>query len=326
MKRINVLITAVGSATAISVIKGLRMQNEYDVFIVGTDINDANTIAGVQFCDTFFKVSPANKEREFIEKLVDIIKLKSIDLVIPIVDTELEVISKNKEILEKYTNILISSYKTIMTYNDKYETYKFFLEHNIPTPKTILVESNIPEKILAEINNAGIDFPVIAKPRKGVSSRGVWEIYNEKEIVLVNRIKGPIIQEKIFGQEYTIDVFSDGKKPIAIVPRKRIETRAGISYKGETEYDKTLISIAKKIVKELDIYGPANIQVIKGRDEINVIEVNPRFSGSLPLTIAAGINMPLLAIKLAMGETLDPIDKFKKVRMCRYWEEVFFYE
>ena len=325
MKRVNILVSAVGSTTAISVIKGLRGQDEYEVFIVGTDINDGHTIAGAQFCDKFFKVPPASKERKYIKKLMDIIKSESVDLVIPIVDIELEVISRNKEILEKYATVLVSPYETVLISNDKYKTYKFFLEHNIPTPKTILVKSSIPREILAEIYKAGMSFPVITKPRKGVSSRGVWEIYSEDEIFLINRVKDPIIQEKIFGQEYTIDVFSDGKKAIAVVPRKRIETRAGISYKGETEYDESLISLAKKIVKKLEIFGPANIQIIKNEKEIKVIEINPRFSGSLPLTIAAGVNTPLLAVKLAMGETLNPIDKFKKVRMCRYWEEVFFY-
>ena len=47
MKKINVLITGVGSTTALSVIKGLRKQNEFDVFIVGTDINERDNITGL---------------------------------------------------------------------------------------------------------------------------------------------------------------------------------------------------------------------------------------------------------------------------------------
>ena len=44
--RINVLITGVGSTTAISVIKGLKKQNKYKINIIGTDISQENSIAG----------------------------------------------------------------------------------------------------------------------------------------------------------------------------------------------------------------------------------------------------------------------------------------
>ena len=69
--------------------------------------------------------------------------------------------------------------------------------------------------------------------RKGVSSRNLYEINNFKENVLIKRIENPILQEKGFGEEYTIDIFGDGEKLICAIPRKRIETRSGISYKGK---------------------------------------------------------------------------------------------
>jgi len=324
MKKINVLITGVGSTTALSVIKGLKKQNEFDVFIVGTDINEKYDIAGSKFCDKFFKVPIAFEEENYIDTLVSIINSESIDLLIPIVDIELEVIARNRNIIEKSTYLLLSSYNIIMTCNDKLKTYEFFENIGIPTLKTVLFDDSSDIKNL--IDSAGVDFPFIVKPRKGVSSRDVYEIQNEEELPLIKRIKDPVIQEKGRGQEYTIDVFCDGEKVISAVPRRRIETRAGISYKGITEKDKKLINYAKKIAEELHIKGPANIQCFKNGDEVKFFEINPRFSGSLPLTIAAGVNTPLFALKMAAGEELRPTMDFKIVRMCRYWEEVFYYD
>ena len=322
-KSLNVLITGVGSTTALSVIKGLRQQNEFNVFIVGTDINEKEDIAGSKFCDKFFKVPLAVEEEDYIGTLVDMINSESIDLLIPIVDIELEVIARNRDIIEKSTYLLLSSYSTVMICNDKFRTYKFFNKLGIPTLKTILVNdfSNI-KNLLA---HSGIDVPLIAKPRKGVSSRDVYEIQNEEELFLIKKVKDPVIQKKGRGQEYTIDVFCDGKKLISAVPRKRIETRAGISYKGQTEKDEKLINYAKRIAEELDIKGPANIQCFKNDEEINFFEINPRFSGSLPLTIEAGVNTPLFALKMATEEEPKLVDNFKIVKMCRYWEEVFYY-
>jgi carbamoyl-phosphate synthase large subunit len=322
--KVNVLITGIGSTTALSVIKGLRKQNEFDVFIVGTDVNDERNIAGSHFCDKFFKVPSAEREEEYINSLINIIKSESINLVIPIVDTELEVIAKYGDLIERFSYLLLSSYGTIITCNDKFKTYEFFNKFGIPTLNTVLVErlSDI-ENLLS---NSSMKYPVIVKPRKGVSSRDIYEIQNRDELFLIKRVKDPIVQEKGTGQEYTIDVFCDAEKLISAVPRKRIETKAGISYKGKTEKDDKLIDYAREITEKLKIKGPANIQCFKNGDEIKFTEINPRFSGGLPLTIAAGVNTPLFALKMAVGEKLEPVNDFKIVKMCRYWEEVFYYE
>ncbi|MGD0995606.1 MAG: ATP-grasp domain-containing protein [Candidatus Bathyarchaeia archaeon] len=321
-KNLRVLITGAGSTTAISVMKGLRKQREFEVFIVGTDTNERTDIAGSNFCDKFYTVAQATAEKKYLKTLEDLIKSELIDLLIPIVDNELEVIARNRYIIERATFLLLSSYDTISTCYDKFKTYEFFNNSNIPTVKTILVDQNCDIESLVQ----DITFPIILKPRMGVSSRDVYEIKNKDELFLLKRVKNPIIQEMAKGQEYTIDIFYDGKKIISAVPRKRIETRAGISYKGQTEKDETLINYACQIAEKLNIKGPANIQCFKNGDEIRFIEINPRFSGSLPLTIEAGVNMPLFTLKMAVGEELEPVEDFKIVKMCRYWEEIFYSE
>ena len=52
--QVNILITGIGSTTAISVVKGLRQQKEISTKIVGVDINHRNEIAGSRFCDIFY--------------------------------------------------------------------------------------------------------------------------------------------------------------------------------------------------------------------------------------------------------------------------------
>ena len=321
MKRnLRVLITGVGSTTALSVIKGLKKQTEYGVYTVGVDTNLSDEISGSKFCSKFYQVPHASDEKKYVDTLNDLINSESIDLVIPIVDAELEVISRNRDAVEDSAFLLLSSYHTIKNCLDKMKIYQFFKNINIPTPKTVPVDQNSDIKSLIQ----NISFPLIVKPRTGVSSRDVYEIRNEQELCLLKRVKNPIIQEMAKGQEYTIDVFYDGDKLVSAVPRKRIETRAGISYKGQTEKDETLINYASKIAEKLSIKGPANIQCFKDGAKVLFTEVNPRFSGGLPLTIAAVVNTPLFALKMAAGEQLKPINDFKIVKMCRYWNEIFY--
>ena len=319
--KIKVLITGVGSTTAISVIKGLKKQTKYEIKIIGTDIFQEDSIAGSKFCDKFFVVPPASNEPEYISKLLDVINKESIDILIPIVDIELEIIAKNR-IAFNNTFILLSSYETIMRCNDKMNTYEFFNKYDLPTLKTISIQKN--DNINDKILDSDLKYPLITKPRNGVSSRDVYEIKNFRENALIRRVDNPILQEKGFGEEYTIDIFGDGERLISAVPRKRIETRSGISYKGKTVRNKILIKYSEIIYRKLKFIGPANLQCFVKGDDVKFFDINPRFSGSLPLTIESGINTPLLALQIVSGQQLTPITNFKIVQMCRYWDEVFY--
>ncbi len=134
-----------------------------------------------------------------------------------------------------------------------------------------------------------------------------------------------IVQSCLSGEEYTTDILADlNGEIIAVVPRLRLETRAGIIYKGRTCHDERLISWGHRIGKALNIKGPANIQCFVSGDEISYFEVNPRFSAGLPLTIAAGVNSPWWLLRLLAGERpAQELLPFKPIMMTRYWSEVF---
>jgi len=321
-RNVRVLITGVGSTTAVSAIKGLRKQGTFNTFVVGADLNDGNNIAGAAFCDNFYRIPPASEGKAYIDRLLDVIRGESIDLLIPIVDSELEVLSRYGDVVARSTYLLLSSYDTVMTCNDKMRTFHLFTRLGVPTLKTVLVEDRASVKKL--MREHGVDFPFVAKPRKGVSSRGVYEIRTWDELCLLDRIEEPIIQEKGYGREYTIDAFCDDGQLLAAVPRERMEIRSGISYKGQTVRSDILVDYTRTIVESLGIRGPANIQCFFDGKNVRFFEVNPRFSGSLPLTIASGVNTPLLALQVALGEKPETLTHFKIVKMCRYWDEVFY--
>lgn len=94
-----------------------------------------------------------------------------------------------------------------------------------------------------------------------------------------------------------------------------------------TTKDQRLIDYGRAIAERLHIKGACNIQCIIDNGTAKYFEVNPRLSGSLPLTIAAGVNVPLLLVKMALGEEVlrDNLDFKAGVYMTRYWKEVFYY-
>jgi len=54
-----------------------------------------------------------------------------------------------------------------------------------------------------------------------------------------------------------------------------------------------------------------------------LLEVNPRFPGALPLTIAAGVDMPSLALDLALGKDIPASIEFRDLANVRFLEDVF---
>ncbi len=318
MKKLTVLVTAVGATTGISVIKGLRRQNEFLVRIVGTDTNPRYMIAGSWFCDAFHEV-PAAIDPEYVSAMLDICRAERVDILLPIVDPELLVLAEHKDLFAaRGVQIVVSDPETVRTCNDKFATYQFFLHHDIPTPRTWLPN---------EISKIGkMPYPLFVKPRDGVSSINAFRVNSAQELqAAINSVPNLIVQEYVEGIEFTTDVLADlGGHVFAVVPRERIQSRAGISYKGRTSHDERLFRWGKKIAELLEIRGPANLQCMVSGDRMCYLEINPRFSGSLPLTIAAGVNTPLWAIKMCTGATPPAqLLPFKELVMTRYWSEVF---
>ena len=80
----------------------------------------------------------------------------------------------------------------------------------------------------------------------------------------------------------------------------------------------------KNIIKFGKIIGPGNIQCILNKKRCYFIEINTRFAaGGLPLTVASGVNIPLICIKLMLGHKIQKnIDYITNLRMIRFLTEI----
>ena len=312
-KELNVLILDMGSTTAISVAKGLAVQNDFNVRVFGADTHNSWEIAGSAFCHKFFTIPMAKTGKPYLQSILRIIRENKIDLIIPIVDSELEILAKYRGYIERKTCLLLSPEMSIRICNDKYLTYRFLTDHAIPTLKT-----------WTEGENDGYEYPIVVKPRFGLGSKGLHIVHSIEQKKATPHEEEYILQEYCNGREYTVDIFARKGELLAAVPRWRRETRDGISYSGQICKNSTMVFYAAEIAKHLNIHGPANIQCFLKDSSVFISEINPRFSAGLPLTTAAGVNIPLMCLRLATGEDIEYQESFKNISMCRYWEEVFY--
>ena len=319
-RKFKILIDGAGTATAISVIKGLRKQDKYEIEIICIDMDEFN--AGRFFADKFYKVPPATFQ-DFLSSVLSICQQENIDIFIPIIDLSFQKLSENKDKFEQLgTFLLIPEPEVVDITDDKFKTYIFFKENKLPTPR---VFTNIKE-----INK----FPVFIKPRKGGrASINTFKIQDRDELEFyIRKYNNMIIQEFVEGEEFTADCLNslDGEF-IECVIRKRIETKGGVSIKSEIikgEVSKRIKEHIIKITERLKIPGSYNIQgFITDNNSILFTEINPRFAGTHSFTIEAGLNSVKYILDMYCGakthEIKQKININTNLKMVRYWDEVF---
>lgn len=310
----KVLFTAIGRR--VQLIEHFKKYHR----VTGVDIEEL--VPAKYFVDAFYKV-PKWNDKDYIDNLLNICQKEKIDMLIPLFEREFTLLCENREKFNEIGTVLILSSKRIIEiFNDKWESYKFFMSNNIDTPMTYSKQE------LKDCN-----FPLIIKPTDGAGSKNVFKIKDEKELnFFIDYIENPIIQEFVEGTEYTIDVLCDlDGNVISIVPRQRIEVRAGEVSKGRTVKDMAIIERTLELCNKLKIdenikpIGPLTIQcIVDLKGNIKFIEVNPRFGGGVPLSFEAGVAYAELLRKMVKGEEILPIiGEFKELTMLRYDEAIY---
>lgn len=300
MKEIHILFT--GAGRRIELINAFReaaLVLNKNLKIYGSDM--AMTAPSLAYCD-FARQTVSMHSSGYISNLLDICKNDKIDLIIPTIDTDLLVLSENKARFDAVgTKVMVSSPDMIRVCRDKNNTFKFFDKCGLKSP--------MPAD---DWNKYKLGYPAFIKPKDGSSSINTFKVNSEKELELyAAQIKNYIVQPFIEGHEYTIDVFCDfNGRPISIVPRERIQVRAGEVLKTRIEMDEIMIGEAKKICKAFEPCGPITVQLIheKNLGTNFYIEINPRFGGGAPLSMKAGARSAETILKLLDGESAEYCD------------------
>lgn len=225
---------------------------------------------------------------DYVDSLLAICQRREIGLVVPLIDTELPVLAAARDRFDAAGVTLVAcGPQTIAIANDKRETARFFAAKDIVTPALL-----DPEKALA----GELAFPIFIKPLDGSMSIGSRRLESMEDLrYWWPRTRNPMLMECATGIEYTIDVYSglDGV-PRCAVPRRRVEVRAGEVSKGLTEAVDVVMQGAMTAAAALpDAVGVLTFQCLLGDDGVaRFFELNARFGGGAPLSIAAGADFP----------------------------------
>lgn len=291
---------------------------------VVTDITSAS--AAFQQADRGVIV-PRCSDPEYSAAIDRAVRTNDIRLLVPLTDLDLALLAERRdELAHQGCLAMISSTEAVGTCRDKFRTARWLGE---------IGASPIRTESLASFRGDPF-YPCFVKPPGGSSSVGAARIESPEQLARhVERFGEELmVQECIDGQEFTVDVYrTRGGSIKAAVPRQRLDVRAGEVQNAVTVRDEELISESRRIAEQLPgLWGAACLQFRRPTDAAGgadgparCFEINPRFGGGVPLSIAAGADLPRYLLQEVLGQSVDgaPADFTEHVMMLRYDDAVF---
>jgi len=312
----KVLVTNAKSRIAYNIVRSLG-KKKIPVYTADF-IRNAMSFRSKYSCGHFLYASPFGPEEKFIASLVDILASAKIDVLIPVYE-ETFLISKYKQEIEKYTNLIIPSYEQILIAHNKNQWSAIAEKEGIRTPLTYEAVDLIDRRH----SFAAQEYPLIIKPKQGGGGWGIEQIdsQDELETYFKNRPAKTwcperyIIQRKIVGSTFCVAMlFNKGacKARITYQQLREFPNERGQATLRISNEHKEAESALRKLLERLNWHGicQADFVVEKETSRAYLVDVNPRLWGSLAQGIAAGVDFPYLIYKMCINGDTETVDSF----------------
>lgn len=176
--------------------------------------------------------------------------------------------------------------------------------------------SFVPERYRVE---SEVVYPAFVKPDEGEGAHGAFICKSIHDLYDVS-FKSNLVTEFLPGEEYTVDCFTDKNGKLCYVsPRSRDRIFGGIAVASHSiEITTEIRNIADTINERLSFLGLWYFQLRKDKNgQLKLLEISVRCAGTMCMTRAKGVNLPLLTIYAAMGYDTNVYDNGKMVEMDR---------
>ena len=318
MEKTNILITSAGKRVALTRYFKETLRRFFSAAKVYTTDMRPDMAPAAYVSDGCFAV-PRVTASEYPDLLFSLCREHGVGIVVPTIDTELMVLAAQKErFAQEGIHVIVGDESFVGVCRDKRLTGDFFAAHDIRVPRPI--DKHHPT------------FPLFAKPYDGSLSTNLHFITKPEELTddILRDDKllfMEYIDRKVY-KEYTVDMYFGRDHEVkSIVPRERIEIRAGEINKGRTAKNAIVPYLKERLARIDGCVGCICMQLFLHPDTRDIvgIEVNPRFGGGYPLTYMSGANYPELLIReYLLGESVAYSDSWTDGKlMLRYDDAVF---
>ncbi|TIN11637.1 ATP-grasp domain-containing protein [Mesorhizobium sp.] len=258
-----------------------------------------------------FLGNPQESASAFQSALIAFLSSQKFDYVIPINDAACELLYSEYDAFSRLAHIVGPTPSAFFLAKDKYRSIEILKSVGVSSPKTIVVKDRGEGMAVAsEKELSAIGFPCFAKP---IVSCAI--INDQVQSFSVRRVGDPgaledklrddlarvpvLIQKPVSGPGVGLNFCSFEGKVLAISVTERVrEPRhgGGSSYRRTGTVSEEVTSIVTGVASALKWTGFMMIECKQTEEGLSLMELNCRPWGSIPLSIFAGINYPVLLL------------------------------
>jgi predicted ATP-grasp superfamily ATP-dependent carboligase len=252
-------------------------------------------------------------------------------------------LARHRSEVSPYAHFLVPDLEKIEFVRDKGNLIGFAEAHGIPVPKTFY-SPPIPEPCKVQgfgpesnevqgLNHFAqkIPIPAVIKPRISSGSFGI--VYVRKKENFLSSYQGvherypfPLVQEWVpdgggtFGMAALFDEASNVKAAFVHEKLRMYPVQGGPSTLREGVEHPQIMKLGLSLFKSLNWVGVGMAEFkVDPRDGIpKLMELNPRFWGSLQLAIVSGVDFPYLMLRMAKEEHFEPVLHYTVGKRCRW--------
>ena len=271
--------------------------------------------------------SPLHRPLEFVDFLHEELSHHPYQMLLPMEDETSDLISQYRSEFSRWTYLPIVSFEKLHVARSKDQVLQLAERLGIPTPKTWYIQD------VSQLDGlkGSFPYPVVIKPKMGSGAVGLSYPKNPGELMeqymaIHERFPYPLIQELIpregpgYGASLLLDERGQLKASFVHKRLREYPVTGGASTLRESVRHDNIRDMALTLLKALDWFGVAMVEFkLDPRDGIpKLMEINPRFWGSLSLSIEAGVNFPYLLYRMSRGENFKPVEHYQVGKRCRW--------
>ncbi|TAL62899.1 MAG: carboxylate--amine ligase [Bacteroidetes bacterium] len=318
----KILILDAANYNTLAIVRYMGIMKDIELHVVG--YHRASLSFFSRYVSRKFVVTnPRTSEDTCYKQLLEILKGDKYDLLMPVGFQTHKICSSNRVEISKYAAMVIPGRESFELASSKFETYKLAERLGVPCPKSYYVSSYV------QIKDLYVDFPVVVKAPFELGRNMVAYVNSKQELeekslwikkeLGLEEVTQPIIQEYVEGDGYGFFAYYEEGICKNCFMHKRIReypATGGASVCAEGIYDEQLMEHGKKILDHLKWNGVAMVEFKKDSKDgsYKLMEINPKFWGSLELALASGVNFPLCLVKNVKGENIGQQEEYKKIR------------
>ena len=293
----NVLIFPAGEINSVELYEALSYNVNINIY--GCSSVDRH---GEYIFKNYKSGLPNISEENFIDEFNKILIEWKIEFIFPTHDSVALFLAKNQQFIK--AKAIVSSIETADICRDKKKTYDLFADCDFCPKQYKSFE----------------EYPVFIKPREGQGAKGAKIINTESDIPSNIFLSDYTINEYLPGEELTVDCLTDLNGNLCVcLPRVRKRLLAGVCVAGESILaSPEVLKIASEINNRLSFLGLWYFQLKKSHNgQYKLLEISTRCAGTMCLSRAKGINLPLLSVYAAQGKEISILENSYNVVVDR---------